>query len=141
MSSQRTIWLTQFLVAFWGQRSCDWTLGSSSQRSYSPSYIMYRLQLARAPGSSGAASQEGVDESCLPLPRPGGAKKPRSSTFHDNTVRSSPFRPHVLAQDHLLEWHTPHGVASVETLSRMVPVATISRWHQVLAASVEPATR
>jgi hypothetical protein len=141
MSGRRTIWLTQFLVAFWGQRNCDWTLDSSSQRSYSPSYFMYRMHLARAPGSSGAASQEGADGSRLPLPRPGGAKKPCSSTFHDNTIRSSPFRPHILAQDRLLEWRTPHGVASVQTLSRMVPVATISRWHEVLAASVEPATR
>jgi hypothetical protein len=102
---------------------------------------MYRLRSVRAPGSSGAASQEEGDRTCLPLPRPGGTNKLHSSAYHNNNlICSSPLRPHVLVQDHLLEWHTPHGLALVQALSQMVPVATITQWHEVLAVSVEPST-
>ncbi|KAJ7201566.1 DNA breaking-rejoining enzyme, partial [Mycena pura] len=66
---------------------------------------------------------------------------PRSSSNPYNRLKPSPLRPQVLAKDRITSWRTPYTFHSLKSLSTLFSPALISRWQDVLAASVDEGTR
>ncbi|KAJ6570003.1 hypothetical protein B0H10DRAFT_1831943 [Mycena sp. CBHHK59/15] len=103
---------------------------------------MHRLALAR----SAAAERSRVDElgSSVASSRPQSARKPtgpRNSSNPYNRLKPSPYRPQVLAKDRITSWRTPYTSHSLKSLSASFSSELISRWQDVLAASVDEDTR
>ncbi|KAJ7281130.1 DNA breaking-rejoining enzyme [Mycena rebaudengoi] len=102
---------------------------------------MHRLAFT---GSAGAERFRAVEERpAVASLRPQAARKhtgPRTSSKPYNCLKPSPLRPPVLAKDRIMSWRTPYSFHSVKSLSSSFSADLISRWREVLAASVDPKT-
>jgi hypothetical protein len=104
---------------------------------------MYRLSLPSTPASAGALSSEGSFFADPSMPHSDNSihpSRPRTSHYHNNAISTSSLRPHVLAHDRLFLWKTPFSISSSHRLASFFPVETISRWREVISASVEKQT-
>jgi hypothetical protein len=95
---------------------------------------------------SAAAERSHADESgsSVAPSQPQSARKhtgPRYSTNPFNRLKPSPYRPHVLAKDRVTSWRTPYTFHSLKLLSTSFSPELISRWQDVMVASVDEGTR
>ncbi|KAJ7758187.1 hypothetical protein DFH07DRAFT_741759 [Mycena maculata] len=105
-------------------------------------FIFFRLALARSAGAERFRGDE-LGSSVAPS-RPQSARRhtgPRSSSNPYNRLKPSPYRPQVLAKDHISSWRTPYTFHSLKSLSASFSPQLISRWQDVLTSSVDEGTR